>query len=213
MDAINVTHADQFVSELLAEYLGNGMGAMSKRGIDILVMNLLEKYSDLADRSNHDLSILLQSTESRIKGLRYEARLKYPPDDDKFIEKAFLAVLARSQFDTDKKVIIFVVEDSYLRYAIQGRLKAKGMFADNSFNSELVKINIDSLEAVIREMYGDTVADQYKEIFEELVKQEDAAAQRLSFRNLKHSFLESAVSSLGSAATAGLLAYLKSLII
>jgi aminopeptidase N len=215
MSEIKVSNFEEFVTTFLENYLENGMGTMSKREIDILVMHLLTKYSYLGEKSNYDLSILLQLTESRIKSLRYEAKLKYPPDEEKYVEKEFLAVLARSQFDTEKKKIVFVVEDSYLRHAIQGRLKAKGMFADSSFNSELVKIDVASLEAIIREMYGDDVADKYKRALDTLLEKEKKEEQELSFKKLKSDFITSAVKGLGGAfggaSGTAFLTYLKTL--
>ena len=80
MDIKSIKDTKGFVKDFLGEYLSDGLGAKNKREIDILVMNLLMKYGDLAAKSNQELSILLQATESKVKSLRYEARLKYPPD-------------------------------------------------------------------------------------------------------------------------------------
>lgn len=212
MEEIKIDNSEQFAFTFLVEYLQNGMGAMSKREIDILIMHLLEKHSDIKRKSNQDLSILLQLTEPRVKSLRYEAKLKYPPEEEKYIETEFLSVLAKSKFDTEKKKIIFVVEDTYLRLAIQGRLKAKGMFADTSFNTELVKIDITSLGAVIQDMYGGNVADQYKKAFDALIKEEKKENQESLFKKLKDDFISSAVKTLGSAASTALLVYLKTLL-
>lgn len=213
MNNIKISDHKAFVEKFLGEYLEDGMGVMSKREIDILVMHLLTKYSDLALVSNHDLSILLRTTESRIKGWRYEAKLKYPPVDEKYVETQFLYILARSQFDVEKGKIIFIIEDSYLRYAIQGRLKAKGMFADTSFNSEIVKIDYSSLESIIREMYGDETANKYHKDFENLLKKEKEEDQKITFKELKKEFINSAVKTLGSAATTALITYLQSLVL
>jgi hypothetical protein len=168
MGMIKIKDCEGFTDEFIKEYLTDGMGAISKHEVDILVMNLLLKYGGIDRKSNHDLSLLLQIPESRIKHLRYEARLKYPPDED-YIKREFLFVLARSQFELDKKdetkldkmKIIFVMEDDYLRYAIQGRLKEQGMFADSSFNSEIVKVECGSLVAMIKEIYGEQTAQEF----------------------------------------------------
>jgi hypothetical protein len=126
MNTLSVKKPQEFVQEFLEEYLSNGIGAKNKREIDILVMNLLMKHAGLADKSNHEISILLQAPESKIKRLRYEARLKYPPAAD-YVKKEFLYVLARSQFDYSRGRIVFAIEDDFLRHAIQGQLKLKGM--------------------------------------------------------------------------------------
>jgi len=177
MSKITISDNENFVSNLTEEYLAKGMGAMPKREFDILMMNLFLTYGGIEGKSNQDLSILLQTPEATIKRLRYEARLKYPPNGD-YVKKEFLIVLYRSQFDFDKRdetniykmKISFIMEDDYLRHEIQGRLKAKGMFADTSFNSEIVKIECGSLISVIREFYGDKIADNFHKIFTEMTE-------------------------------------------
>ncbi|HEY3313423.1 MAG TPA: hypothetical protein VGK00_17410 [Anaerolineales bacterium] len=161
MSGIQIQDPKKFVDDFLDEYLANGFGAKTKRELDILVMSLLMNYGDLAGKSNQDLSILLQAPEGKIKSLRYEARLKYPPEPD-YVKKEFLYVLSKAHFDIDNDKVIFVLEDDYLRHAIQGELKHKGMFADTSFNTELVKIDKDSLKAVIGELYGQQFADEFQ---------------------------------------------------
>ena len=80
MDIGPIEKPQDFVHEFLDDYLADGFGAKTKREIDILVMHLLLTYAGLGEKSNQDLSILLQALVTRIKFLRYEARLKYPPD-------------------------------------------------------------------------------------------------------------------------------------
>lgn len=180
MDAIAVKKPKEFVSDFLGEYLADGMGAKNKREIDILVMSLLMNYAGLAEKSNQELSILLQAPISKIKSLRYEARLKYPPDPD-YVKREFLYTLTRSQFDLEKGRITFVIEDEFVRQAIQGRLKARGRFADTSFNTELVKVDRRSLESVIDELYGAEIAEDFRNGFDEMTRQlegeEDSAAK------------------------------------
>jgi hypothetical protein len=172
MDITTIKNTKGFVQEFLDEYLSDGLGAKNKREIDILVMNLLLKYGDFAARSNQELSIMLQATESKIKGLRYEARLKYPPAAD-YVQIEFLYVLTRSQCDFEKNKIVFAIEDNFLRHAIQGRLKSKGMFADSSFNSEIIKIDENSLVAVLEELYGKETAENFHTGFTEMKSQLD----------------------------------------
>ena len=187
MDKVTIKNARDFVDGFLEEYLADGMGTMSKREIDILVMNLFIKYGGLADASNQDLSILLKTPESKIKGLRYEARLKYPPDTD-YVRREFLYILSRAQFDSEKGRIIFAMEDEYLRHAIQGKLKGEGRFADSSFNTEIIKIEQGSLESVIGELYGKEYAQAFHDGFEELEQPEDGKTSS-SFKDVILNFV------------------------
>jgi hypothetical protein len=170
MEASTIKKTKEFVKDFLDEYLSDGIGAKTKREIDILIMNLLMNYGGLGDKSNQELSILLQAPVSKIKSLRYEARLKYPPDPD-YVKREFLYILTKSQVDFEKGKIIFAIEDEFLRHAIQGQLKAKGMFADSSFNTELVKIDESALESVISEFYGKEIADNFRIGFDEMRSQ------------------------------------------
>jgi len=174
MDAGTIKKPKEFVKEFLDEYLSNGIGAKTKREIDILVMNLLMNYAGLGDKSNQELSVLLQAPASKIKSLRYEARLKYPPDSD-YVKREFLYVLTKSQVDFEKGKIIFAIEDEFLRHAIQGQLKAMGRFADSSFNTELVKIDEAALETVIKELYGKEIAADFRNGFDEMKSQLEGA--------------------------------------
>ena len=182
MDALPVNDTKSFVTEFLQEYLSNGIGAKTKREIDILVMNLLMNYAGLAGKSNQELSIMLQAPEAKIKSLRYEARIKYPPDAD-YIKREFLYILYRSQFDITKDKIVFLIEDDFIRHAIQGQLKAKGMFADSSFNTEIVRIDKNSLETVIRELYGEETAESFHTGFSEMEDQAEGVDQGAAFRD------------------------------
>ncbi len=196
MDVETIKKTKEFVKGFLDEYLSDGIGAKTKREIDILIMNLLMNYAGLGDRSNQELSILLQAPVSKIKSLRYEARLKYPPDPD-YVKREFLYTLTKSQFDFEKGKVIFAIEDEFLRHAIQGQLKTKGMFADSSFNTELVKTDKYSLEAVIGELYGKEIADDFRTGFEEMESQLEGEDATTEFREAIIKFAVDTIKALG----------------
>ena len=79
-----------FLDDFLENYLSRGFGSQSKRELDVLVIHLLCKYGGLEKSTNNELSHLLQITEARVRGLLYEAKLKYPPEDENYIEKQIL---------------------------------------------------------------------------------------------------------------------------
>jgi hypothetical protein len=179
MPKIALTSNNSFASEFLAEYLSHGFGTRSKGELDILVMDLLMKYADLQLKSNQELSILLRASVSKIKRMRYEARLKYPPSEN-YVRDSFLLILYKSQFLADKNIITFIMEDDYLRYAINGKLKERGHFSDSSFNSEIIKIDRRSLSFVIRELYNEEVQMDFEATFDELLKDPGLSDQERS---------------------------------
>jgi hypothetical protein len=158
---------------------------MSKRDVDILVVHLLDRHAGVTLEKNQPLSLRLRTTESRLRALRYEARLRYPPSDEKYFARHLLYALVVAEFQADKKQIAFALEDQYLRHELQGRLKAHGSFADSSFNSEIVKVRYDNLLAVLTELYGEDLTKPIGEKMHDALKNED----KITFRAFSKDFL------------------------
>ncbi|MFZ3407957.1 hypothetical protein [Vibrio chagasii] len=153
---MNIENKADFVDTFIEHYLDRGFGSLSKSEIDTLVMHLLMQHSDLKHKSNYELSLDLQITEARIKSIKHKAKLQFLEDADDYIKGEFFALLHHSKLQGENKQgepgkIIMVIEDSFVKQGVQGKLKALGHFADNSFNSEIVKISqasfVDLLEA------------------------------------------------------------------
>lgn len=202
---------DSFKSEFLKNYLGAGIGSMGKKDVDALVMYLLDKYGlddemPLKRLSNQQVSIKLRATASRIKGLRYEAALKFAGDTDTIGKLKLLEVLAISTFDPAAGKICFLIEDVFTKNWLQGILKENGLIFDNSFNSEIVKIDIDPLCEVLSKIYDENSVSALKKRMKEAEKKKN----KINFPELKKEFLMGAASAIGevttSPFTSGLLA-------
>ncbi|MBN2045341.1 MAG: hypothetical protein JW757_10005 [Anaerolineales bacterium] len=213
MDTKNLTIGDKhaFADKFLERYFENGLGSMTKREVDILVISLLMEHGTIEQNGateelnllgNNDLSILFQLSETRVKGLRYEAMLKYPPDEN-YVPREFMYLLAKSQFEFEKSggagKICFVMEDKYLRQAIQGLLKKEGMFADTTFNSEIVRISPSFLIEVIRMLLGQEAADEFADGFQQLIESEEEEKEEL-WPEIVRGFLKK-MAEAGGAAT------------
>jgi hypothetical protein len=190
---MKITNADKFAQEFLDYYLERGFGSLTKRECDILVMALLERHTDIAALSNNSLSTKFKLTEARVRNLRYESKLKYPPENTNYIQIQFLLCLAKSKFEEDKGRIVFVMEDVYLRQAIQAKLKEDGMFGDGSFNSEIIKINKEFLGELIKKLYGVGVKKQYDKEFKNVLD----AKSKVTYAEMKKIFLTGAATGFG----------------
>lgn len=202
-DIIAKADQSEFGRRFLERFLERGLGSLGKRDVDILVLHLLEVHAGLDLKSNHELSIALRLTEARIRALRYEARLKYPADEQRFVERQLLYVLAKAQFEVEAQRIVFVVEDSFLRNALQAHLKRRGAFADNSFNSELVKVSVDSLAPVLEDFYGQALAGEF------LVEMK-GAVNKAKFAAARRAFVLAAAKALGTGVVTAVKAVLGS---
>ncbi len=191
--SIAIKNHKNFVDKLLDRYLEHGFGTLTKKEIDILILHLLIEHSDLHETSNHELSILLKIPESRVKNLRYEAKLKHIKDQENYVKEKFLKLLQKAKFEVDKKRIIFSVEDTYLKSAIQSKLKQFGSFADNSFNAELVKISEDSFIELLESFYTKKERQDFEKNAKKILKKDDA----INFKSITKKFLEGVAESAG----------------
>ena len=192
---------DAFKSRFLDSYLENGLGSLSKRDIEVLLIYLLDEYG-LADGkplkalSNQSVSILLKAPNSRIKALRYEATLKYTPNNEDLAKSRLLEVIAKSQLDSDKRRIGLIIEDSFTRNWLQGHMKDHGLVFDGSFNSEVVRADADQLCNVLLSIYDEKPVNTFREKIAQLRQSES----KLSFPDVKKDFLKGAIGGLGKAA-------------
>ncbi|NBD33634.1 MAG: hypothetical protein GVY17_11885 [Cyanobacteria bacterium] len=183
----------EFASSFLQEFLKDGFGATSKRSTELHVFHLLNSFGNLDSFDNTKLSHLFQITETRVKGYRYESKLRFPPEEEKYIERRILWSLAKSEFDGDVKRIKFIIEDPYVRKSLSAESKRLGGVPDTSFNSEIVSLRTDQLLALISKLFGQEIADDYKKDFDELNKEDS----KVKFTEVRKKFVLGAAGALG----------------
>ena len=202
-----------FKKEFLKHYLAVGIAAMPKRDIDALVMHLLDEYGGENDAplkilSNQQTSVQLRAAVTRVKALRYDAMLKYKSGNVVLAQWKFLEVLAKSQFDAEKKKVGFVIEDSFTRHWVQDALKKHGLFFDNSFNTEIVRVDFEQFCKVLAFMYDKRSVAALKKVMQVAID----ANTEINFAEIKKKFLEGAAVGMGKAAGSSAIVELLSLV-
>lgn len=215
MSATEKNADSSFSSEFLKHYLKGGMGAMSKSDVDALVMHLLDTYTGehgcpLGGFPNQLASERLRTPLSKIRRLRYEAGLKFGGNPDEVAKKRFALHLAKAglEFDkTDKLVskIVFVVEDVLAKNWIQGKIKEHSGIFDNSFNSEIIKIEPDLFFRLLRTLLTRGEIDVFESKYKALLKKTRKEEIIEGFKSLVSSFANGAVSAGGGLAFSALL--------
>ena len=206
---------DNFTSEFLDNYLQFGLGSMPKADIDALVMHLLDKYGGtdnlpVENLSNQLASQKLKTPVSKIKKLRYEAALKYSNGRiEDLAMNRLLRALANATLELDGKEnkICFLIEDNLAKNWLQGQLKIHQMIFDHSFNSEIVKVNPDSLFKVLESCFQKQLKEmkQFRKDYSELVLKKQGEALKKAFITLVKEFSKGAASTLGGVAVTGVL--------
>ena len=209
---------ETFKKEFLAKYLAGGMGALAKRDIDALVMYLLDEHGlndeiPLKTMSNQEVSMKLRVPVNRIKTLRYEAALKFVEDKEKeaLARWKLLEILARAKFDidADKVKVNFIIEDTFTKNWLQGVLKRDGLFFDYSFNSEVVKIDLNDFLDVLKVLYDEKSVNTLRNRIEAAKSEKNG----LKLADIKKEFLKSAAGKLGDMATSAAIKGLLGLVV
>lgn len=197
---VNTINKLNFSEEFLDKYLERGFGMMSKREIDVLMMHLLYKYADLSEKSNYELSLTLKMTESKIKNLRLESQLHYQSESDNYIKELFFKILQTAKLkidptssNTSTSWIMLSVENTYLKLALESKLKGIGSFADYSFNKEILKIEKDDFIDLLATFYTDAELKNFVDKTKKMISKKD----EVDFKKLMNIFLESIVKETG----------------
>ena len=164
------------------QYLDKGFGSMNKNDFEVWIFYFLLQ-NQLKGKSNFDISIELRVPESKVKRLRYEAILKYgEPQNTEYYVDAFEKLLSHVYLKNDGEYIQFVIEDLQLRKFLDSVLKKDGRFSNTSFNTEIVSIDADDLEYLLKTLWPkedfDAICNQAKKkkkknqlTFKELIKE------------------------------------------
>ncbi|MEZ9410239.1 hypothetical protein [Vibrio lentus] len=188
----------EFLDFFLDRYLERGFGTLSKSEIDMLMMHLLMEHSSLKYKPNHEISLDLKLSETKVKNLIHKAKLQFIDNHDDYVKAEFLALLHKSKLETEKSKVIMVIEDAFVKQGIQARLKSLGHFADNSFNAELVKISLNSFYELLRSFYSNDDIAQFEDELNAALEKD--AENKIEFKGLLKDFLSGASTKAGEKA-------------
>ena len=163
MDSSNNSEASESPKTYIERYLEKGFGSMTKNDFEVFIFSELI-LGEYANSNNYQISCKLKIPESKVKRLRYEANLRYAQDIEIRSRKAFLHAIKQVKLrkDKDNEKVVFIIEDITTRKYLEHRLKENGTFADFSFNSELVVVNINDFVKLILDCYGEEEKDAIK---------------------------------------------------
>lgn len=197
--AVNTPDA-LFTKEFLKYYLRSGMGSMSKSDIDALVMYLLDTYANESGRPlgahpNQVASERLRTPLAKIKRLRYESGLKYGGKPEDVARTRFTQCLAKAGLEFEKTEnsvakIVFVVEDTLAKNWIQGKIKENSGVFDNSFNTEIIKVEPELFFKLLGTLLNACDIDTFKTKYENLLKQNSRENIRNEFKKLVSSLAQ-----------------------
>lgn len=196
--------SDNFKSVFLGHYLSVGIGALSKKDTDALVMHLLDTYAidaagPLACFPNQPVSALLRVPAAKIRQLRFEAGLKYGGRVEDQAKARLLLSLSRAVLDVDSKAVLLVIEDALAKSWLQGQLKNNGLIFDHSFNTEIVKVSASGLLQVLRQFFDENQIEAFLQSFEKIKKEKQGEQLATAFGEIVAAFAKGVATTAGGA--------------
>jgi hypothetical protein len=144
-----------FIEELTGMLIGNGIGAIPKREIEVALFYLMNKHAIRNKQylSNYEWSCLLKINERKVKNLILDMGIRYSSNNDDETELWLAFIRSLSTFHKDVESVtdyVFTIEDPYVLRFIEHKLKyyKKPLPLYNQENTEIVTLKKESLEAL-----------------------------------------------------------------
>jgi len=147
----------EFADELVGRLFGSGFSVLGKKEVELAVLALLEGAGALGTRTNHELSIALGITETRVRNLLHSARLRHGISDEDYLRSRLPAMLTKMSAEVTKdkdgtERIRLVIEDALLQQALNARVKMAGGVPETSHSKEISVVKLDVFTKVVFEL-------------------------------------------------------------
>jgi hypothetical protein len=150
-----------FAERVATAYLDPAFGSRSKTEIDLLVFDALVRAGAVDPEGPlYDISRAFNITTMRARGLVLNWQLR-STDREADLRSALVRALQRTRFAKDGTLLTFGIESPLLREDISARLKAMGIFADDTFSREIIRLPVDAFV----DFLGSVLDEETKEAF------------------------------------------------
>ncbi|WP_299084008.1 hypothetical protein [uncultured Ruegeria sp.] len=141
-DPENADDAASFAREFLNKYTAVGFGALSKREVDLLLIQLLQKHlPGFQDKADFDAALVLRTTKRKIRGLRDEVSFREANNED-FLKSNLRNELKRAEvLPSDHGLVKVQLDDAVLRGYAEKIVRTEFGIVDSSFNSAILQLS------------------------------------------------------------------------
>ena len=148
---------DAFIEAFLEPYLSPAFGARSKSEIDLLVFTALVRAGAIDPEGPiYDLARSFNITPARARALVLNWQLR-SADLARDLKDKLVVALQKTRFAKDGTLLTFGVESPLLREDITARLKRIGVYADSSFQKDLVRLPVEAFVEFLDTLLLDAV--------------------------------------------------------
>ena len=208
-DQKDTESAAAFAREFLGKYISVGFGALSKREVDLLLIQLLQKhFKDFRDKSDFDAALLLRSTKRKIRGLRDEVSFREAKDEE-FLQTHLRNELKRAEvLPGDHGVVKLQLDDAVLRGYAEKIVRTEFGIVDSSFNSAILQLSGEKYLLLCLTVLTSDEQKMAKQVLVELNQGEEGpvGSQRSLYIQFKEAFVWGAGQHAGKLCVSGAMA-------
>ena len=188
-----------FYENFIKTFATPAFGAISKTEVDNLVFRLLIDARALDPESQvYEIARDLNVTPAKARNLLFQWQLRSMGNGDN-LKNDLVAALKSVRFANNGDLLSFGIESPLLREELRSRLKRRGVFADASFSSEIIRISVNHFVEFLDDFLSDT---EKEEMHQALIK--DNQLQDKSFKAVASRILRGVAKKLASEAGAEL---------
>ena len=178
-------NAKRFSKNFIETFATPAFGAISKTEVDNLVFGLLVDAGALSPKSQvYEIARELNVTPAKARNLLFQWQLRSMGKGD-VLKNDLIEALTSVRFSKDGDLLSFGVESPLLREEFRSRLKRRGVFADASFSSDMIRISVEHFVEFLDDFLGDT---EKEEMHQALIKDnqlQDKSFKAVAFRMLR----------------------------
>lgn len=147
-----------FAREFIAQYMNRGFGTLTKREVDLLVMQLLVKYRrawSLDRPSDYEIARQLAISPRKVRSMLDELAYRDPSKDDEWCRKQLLEILRDAEKHVDEGYVRVQIDDGLVRAYATAKIRAAMGLVDSSFNTSIVSLSGERYAALVLELIED----------------------------------------------------------
>lgn len=165
---ISLSNTEGFSTKLLSTYLQGGLGSMSKKDTESLMLWLIVQHDGTFTQSDDrldytKLSIELKIPSKRVIELLAHARLRFETVDvsPQALLSSLVTALLKTTYVNDGEMVKFSIHDSLVREALENLVRHRYGLFESHFNKENISVDIATLAQIISDLCS---VEQWKQI-------------------------------------------------
>ena len=190
-DKQNDDKAIEFANEFLKRYTAVGFGALSKREVDLMLLQLLQDHlPNFKNMNDFDAAIMLKTTKRKIRGLRDEISFREGHNQTNLRARLKEVLISAEVLADDMSMVMVQIDDAVLRGLAEKIVRSEFGVVDSSFNSAILKLSGEKYLLLAYSLLNDAERKSVEATIKSISKKQDSGVTNKStFTQFKDGFV------------------------